>query len=84
MCAVHGPVGSDPGLEDREVLPPGPTDALIRGRVGGAEAGDRGPAHPRSRLMDLGIGGFGVVVTGASSGLGAAIARAMVAEGPTL
>ena len=33
--------------------------------------------------MDLGIGGFGVVVTGASRGLGAAIARSLVAEGPT-
>ncbi len=31
--------------------------------------------------MDLGIGGFGVVVTGASRGLGAAIARSLVAEG---
>ena len=28
--------------------------------------------------MDLGIDGFGVVVTGASRGLGAAIARSLV------
>ena len=31
--------------------------------------------------MDLGIDGFGVIVTGASRGLGAAIARSLVAEG---
>ena len=31
--------------------------------------------------MDFGIDGFGVIVTGASRGLGAAIARALVAEG---
>ena len=76
--AVHGPVGPDPGLEDREVLPPGPAHAGVRGNIRGAQARDRGPAHPRGRLMDLGIDGFGVVVTGASRGLGAAIARSLV------
>ena len=31
--AVHGPVGPDPGLEDREVLPSGPAHAGVRGSI---------------------------------------------------